>query len=99
MIYVIESMVINWTHQIRDVLKEDSRTFLQKGSNLGPNAEYEFWKSRKENMQSIYEQVCLSVPKIIDNISIETLSSELNLFSVLASESCYSEDGGDFGGI
>ncbi|KAJ8290699.1 hypothetical protein GJAV_G00016460 [Gymnothorax javanicus] len=49
-------MVISWTHQIREVLKEDSASLLLKGLYPGPNAELDFWKSRKENMQSIYEQ-------------------------------------------
>ncbi|KAJ8288109.1 hypothetical protein COCON_G00007680 [Conger conger] len=50
-------MVISWTHQIREVLREDSARLLLQGSNPGPSAELDFWKSRKENMQNIYEQL------------------------------------------
>ncbi|KAG5856708.1 hypothetical protein ANANG_G00010770 [Anguilla anguilla] len=57
MVHAIETMVISWTHQIREVLKEDSARLLLKGLDPGPSAELDFWKSRKENMQSIYEQL------------------------------------------
>ncbi|KAJ8415860.1 hypothetical protein AAFF_G00404170 [Aldrovandia affinis] len=50
-------MVISWTHQIREVLKEDSAKLLLKGLDPGPNAELDFWKSRNENIHSIYEQL------------------------------------------
>nr|XP_055065627.1 dynein axonemal heavy chain 11 isoform X2 [Misgurnus anguillicaudatus] len=56
-IYAIESMVISWTHMIHKVLKEDSGDLIVKGLNPGPQAELDFWSSRKTNIQSIHEQL------------------------------------------
>uniref|UniRef100_A0AAR2JLJ5 AAA+ ATPase domain-containing protein n=1 Tax=Pygocentrus nattereri TaxID=42514 RepID=A0AAR2JLJ5_PYGNA len=55
--HAIESMVINWTHLIQKVLKEDSAELILKGLNPGPGAELHFWRSRKKNIQNIYDQV------------------------------------------
>nr|XP_015213314.1 PREDICTED: dynein heavy chain 11, axonemal [Lepisosteus oculatus] len=56
-IHATESMVISWTHQIRDVLKEDSAGLLLEGFNPGPSAELDFWSSRRENLLSIHTQL------------------------------------------
>lgn len=56
-IHPIESMVIKWTHQIRDVLKKDSSEPLLQGMNPGPETELDFWKARKANLLCVYEQV------------------------------------------
>uniref|UniRef100_A0AAR2IKN0 AAA+ ATPase domain-containing protein n=1 Tax=Pygocentrus nattereri TaxID=42514 RepID=A0AAR2IKN0_PYGNA len=55
--HAIESMVINWTHLIQKVLKEDSAELILKGLNPGPGAELHFWRSRKKNIQNIYDQI------------------------------------------
>ncbi|KAL6489651.1 hypothetical protein MHYP_G00033920 [Metynnis hypsauchen] len=55
--HAIESMVINWTHLIQKVLKEDSAELILKGLNPGPSAELHFWRSRKRNIQNIYDQI------------------------------------------
>nr|XP_006007896.1 PREDICTED: dynein heavy chain 11, axonemal [Latimeria chalumnae] len=56
-LHSIETMVISWTHQIQDILKKDSAQPLLQGLNPGPQAEVEFWETRKENMLGIYEQL------------------------------------------
>ena len=58
-IHAIESMVIEWTHQIRDVLKKDSAQPLLEGLNPTPFVEIEFWKNKASNLECIYEQVYL----------------------------------------
>uniref|UniRef100_A0A8B9HNW2 Dynein, axonemal, heavy chain 11 n=1 Tax=Astyanax mexicanus TaxID=7994 RepID=A0A8B9HNW2_ASTMX len=55
--HAIESMVINWTHLIQKVLKEDSSELILQGGNPGPNAELHFWRTRTENIQNIYDQL------------------------------------------
>ncbi|KAL1259213.1 hypothetical protein QQF64_009790, partial [Cirrhinus molitorella] len=57
MIHAIESMVISWTHMIHKVLRADSADLIVTGSNPGPKAELDFWRSRKTNIQSIHEQL------------------------------------------
>jgi len=58
MIHAVESMVISWMHMIHKILRADSAELILKGLNPGPKAELDFWRSRKMNIQSIYDQVC-----------------------------------------
>ncbi|XP_014668470.1 PREDICTED: LOW QUALITY PROTEIN: dynein beta chain, ciliary-like [Priapulus caudatus] len=62
LIHAIETVVIDWTHQIRDVLKRDSSQPLLEGLDPGPHVEVEFWKAKCKNLQCIYEQ--LRTPKV-----------------------------------
>ncbi|XP_077065347.1 dynein axonemal heavy chain 11 [Siphateles boraxobius] len=57
MIHAVESMVISWMHMIHKVLRADSAELIVKGLNPGPKAELDFWRSRKTNIQSIYDQL------------------------------------------
>ena len=56
-IHTVESVVIEWSHQIRDVLKKSSAQPLLDGKNPGPMVEIDFWKARNADLQSVYEQV------------------------------------------
>ncbi|KAK3551295.1 hypothetical protein QTP70_013939, partial [Hemibagrus guttatus] len=55
--HAVESMVINWAHLIQKVLKEDSAELILKGLNPGPSTELDFWRSRKNNIENIHEQL------------------------------------------
>ncbi|KAK3091630.1 hypothetical protein FSP39_021358 [Pinctada imbricata] len=57
LIHAIESVIIDWTHQIRDVLKRDSAQPLLEGLNPSPFVEIEFWKNKATNLECIYEQL------------------------------------------
>ena len=57
LIHSIESVVIDWSHQIQEVLKKDSSQPLLEGQNPGPLVEVEFWKAKALNLENIYEQV------------------------------------------
>jgi len=57
MVHAIESVVIEWTHQIREVLKKDSAQPLLEGLNPVPYVEMEFWKVKAQNLECIYDQV------------------------------------------
>jgi dynein heavy chain, axonemal len=59
LIHAIESVVIDWSHQIQEVLKKDSSQPLLEGQNPGPLVEVEFWKAKALNLENIYEQVNL----------------------------------------
>lgn len=45
-IHSLESAVIEWSHQIGDVLKKDSSEALLAGKKPTPHAELLFWKNR-----------------------------------------------------
>lgn len=45
-IHSIESMVIEWSHQIHEVLKRDSSEPLLEGENPTPHVELNFWRNR-----------------------------------------------------
>ncbi|KAM9310019.1 dynein axonemal heavy chain 11 [Pholidichthys leucotaenia] len=55
--HAIETQVINWANLIQKILKEDSSHLLMTECNPGPNAELKFWNSRKNNIESIYQQL------------------------------------------
>jgi len=55
-VHAVESVVIDWTHQIREVLKKDSAQPLLEGLNPVPYVEMEFWKVKAQNLECIYDQ-------------------------------------------
>jgi hypothetical protein len=57
LVHSIESIIIDWSHQIQNVLKRDSAQPLLEGTNPGPIVELNFWKARAENLECIFEQV------------------------------------------
>ena len=57
MVHDIETVVIEWTHQIREVLKKDSAQPLLAGLNPTPYVEIEFWNAKAQNLSCIYDQV------------------------------------------
>ncbi|XP_039595259.1 dynein heavy chain 9, axonemal [Polypterus senegalus] len=56
-VHAIESTVIDWSHQIRQVLKRDSSEPLLEGKNPTPNTELDFWKNRCADLECIYDQL------------------------------------------
>lgn len=57
LLHAIESVVIEWSHQVQDVLKKDSSQALLDGGSPLPAVEVEFWRSRYANLLNIHEQV------------------------------------------
>ncbi|CAF2910762.1 unnamed protein product [Rotaria sp. Silwood2] len=57
LVHAVESVVIEWSHQIREVLKKDSAQPLLDGLDPLPSIEIEFWKSKRSNLESISEQL------------------------------------------
>jgi len=73
LVHAIESVVIEWTHQIREVLKKDSAQPLLEGLNPVPYVEMEFWKIKAQNLECIYDQVDSAVDRF--EIGLKTYSS------------------------
>uniref|UniRef100_UPI00398EA260 dynein axonemal heavy chain 11-like isoform X1 n=2 Tax=Pristiophorus japonicus TaxID=55135 RepID=UPI00398EA260 len=79
-VHPVESMVIKWTHQIRDVLKKDSSEPLLQGLNPGPKTELDFWKSRKKNLLYVHEQLRTPIVRKMAKILETTESSYFPTF-------------------
>ncbi|XP_075889814.1 dynein axonemal heavy chain 9 isoform X2 [Nelusetta ayraudi] len=56
-IHSLESAVIEWSHQIGDVLKKDSSEALLAGKKPTPHAELLFWKNRCADLECIHAQL------------------------------------------
>uniref|UniRef100_A0A8C5LC16 Dynein axonemal heavy chain 17 n=1 Tax=Jaculus jaculus TaxID=51337 RepID=A0A8C5LC16_JACJA len=76
LLHAIETIIIDWSHQIRDVLSKDSSQALLDGLHPLPRVEFEFWDARLMNLQCIHDQ--LNRPKV--NKIVEILEK---------SKSCY----------
>lgn len=59
-IHAVESVVIEWSHQIRGVLKKTSAQPLLDGKFPWPTTELDFWKARYADLDSIVDQVYIS---------------------------------------
>ncbi|XP_015735401.1 dynein heavy chain 17, axonemal [Coturnix japonica] len=53
----IETVVIDWSHQIREILSKDSAQPLLDGLHPLPRAEFDFWRTRGLHLQCINEQL------------------------------------------
>ncbi|XP_058902457.1 dynein axonemal heavy chain 17 isoform X5 [Kogia breviceps] len=62
LLHAIETIIIDWSHQIRDVLSKDSAQALLDGPHPLPRVEFEFWDARLMNLKCIHEQ--LNRPKV-----------------------------------
>lgn len=62
LLHAIETIIIDWSHQIRDVLSKDSAQALLDGLNPLPQVEFDFWDARLMNLKCIHEQ--LNRPKV-----------------------------------
>jgi len=56
-IHMLESTVILWTGQIRDILSQDSDVPLLRGENPGPDYEVDFWATKSRNLDCVHEQL------------------------------------------
>ncbi|CAF1220450.1 unnamed protein product, partial [Didymodactylos carnosus] len=62
LLHAIESVVIEWSHQIQNVPKKDSSQALLEDQNPLPKNETDFWKAKYVNLLNIHEQ--LSEPRV-----------------------------------
>ncbi|PNJ55829.1 DNAH11 isoform 6 [Pongo abelii] len=69
-LHAIESVVIEWSHQIQEIIERDSVQRLLNGLHLSPQAELDFWMMRRENLSCIYDQ--LQAPIVLKMVKILT---------------------------
>ncbi|XP_078510049.1 dynein axonemal heavy chain 17 isoform X2 [Lissotriton helveticus] len=71
LLHAIETVIIDWSHQIRDVLSKDSAQPLLDGLNPLPAAEIDFWNARLLNLEYINEQLLMprayKISEILEN--------------------------------
>lgn len=56
-LHTLESAVIDWTHQIKEVIKSSSAAPLEEGLHPGPMIEIDFWAAKAANLQNIHQQL------------------------------------------
>jgi dynein heavy chain len=47
---LLESAIVHWTKQIKNVLKRDPEMVLKTGDHPGPLSELEFWQNKSEDL-------------------------------------------------
>uniref|UniRef100_A0A4W6EVU6 Dynein axonemal heavy chain 11 n=1 Tax=Lates calcarifer TaxID=8187 RepID=A0A4W6EVU6_LATCA len=57
LLYSIETLIVQWSGQIWNVLKKDSGMVLLRGDHPGPNVELQFWATQRENLLGIQSQI------------------------------------------
>ncbi|XP_044194722.1 dynein heavy chain 9, axonemal isoform X6 [Thunnus albacares] len=80
-IHSLESAVIEWSHQIRAVLKKDSAEALLEGKNPTPHTEMLFWKNRYADLECIHSQLKSSKVKKMEMLLEAVESSYSPAFS------------------
>lgn len=71
LVHSVETVIIEWTHQIRDVLKKDSAQPLLEGLNPTPHVEIQFWKAKGQNLECIHDQVGTIILPLVASSSLE----------------------------
>ncbi|XP_068120654.1 dynein axonemal heavy chain 9 isoform X2 [Hyperolius riggenbachi] len=56
-VHAIETAIIQWSHQVRGVLKRESSEQLLQGRNPNPSVELDFWRNRFADLDCIYSQL------------------------------------------
>jgi len=54
---ILESAIVQWSKQIKHVLKQDPENALKNGNNPSPMEELNFWKNKSDNLNSICQQL------------------------------------------
>ncbi|KAE8291050.1 Dynein heavy chain 11, axonemal Axonemal beta dynein heavy chain 11 Ciliary dynein heavy chain 11 [Larimichthys crocea] len=57
LLYSIETLIVQWSGQIWNVLQKDSGMMLLQGDHPGPNVELQFWTTQRENLLGIQSQI------------------------------------------
>lgn len=57
LVHTFESCVIDWTHQVQDLLRHDSAQQLLDGGHPNAMVEMDFWSAKRDNLEYIAEQL------------------------------------------
>lgn len=75
MVHTVETVVIDWTHQIRDVLRRCSAQPILHRENPGPLTEVIFWKDQCADLEFIVDQLYSSKARKMSSLLERSLSS------------------------
>ena len=67
--------MVEWSHQVRDVLSRSSAQPLLQGANPGPLVELDFWKARRVDLESVVDQLCSEKVVKMSQLLEKTMSS------------------------
>ena len=88
MVHAIESVVIEWSHQIRDVLRRNSAQPLLEDKNPGPLVEIDFWKARMIDLESVvdqlYEDKAQKMTMLLEKTESSYYTAFKNMVSILS---------------
>ncbi|XP_070583565.1 dynein axonemal heavy chain 11 isoform X3 [Erythrolamprus reginae] len=74
-LHEIESMVIKWSHQIKDILERNTAKPPFNQVHPDPEGELKFWKEKKDNLLCIYDQLkSPTIQKLIGILNIKKSS-------------------------
>ena len=85
-ISLLESTIITWTKQIKNVLKQDPEAQLKLGLHPTPDAEISFWKNKANNLNSIFEQLQSPSARRVLNALDQAKSTYCTTFARLCKE-------------
>ncbi|XP_055509862.1 dynein axonemal heavy chain 17-like [Leucoraja erinacea] len=74
-LHAIESVVIDWMHQVKDVLTKDSAQSLLDGLNPLPREEIDFWDLRLKDLKCLNEQLWMPKVRKISEVLEKSKSS------------------------
>jgi len=85
-VHILESSIISWTAQIKEVLVKDPEQRMLEGLHPGPDEELEFWSSKAKNMNSVHVQLTSAkVAKVVKVLEL-TKSTYFPAFHRLCKE-------------
>ena len=85
-VHVLETSVVAWTRQIKEVLHLDPETALKSGNHPGPQAEIEFWTNKAQNLNSIHDQLSSDKVRQVIKVLEVTKSTYFPAFNRLCKE-------------
>jgi dynein heavy chain len=85
-IHVLESHVIDWTHQIKNVVRGDPEAALAGGAHPGPLVELDFWAKKTRSLQSVFDQLCEPSVREVIAVLERARSSYYNAFDRMFAE-------------
>lgn len=85
-LHTLESAVIDWTHQIKQVIKSSSAAALEQGENPNPMVEIDFWTAKAANLKSIHQQLTDQKIQKISEVLKENKSTYYPAFKMIFDE-------------
>uniref|UniRef100_A0A674EYE2 Dynein axonemal heavy chain 17 n=1 Tax=Salmo trutta TaxID=8032 RepID=A0A674EYE2_SALTR len=78
LMHAFETVIIDWTHQVTEVLSKDSAQPILDGLNPLPRVEFDFWNNRLMNLECIYAQKILDEIEQLEYSQVKTASSVMH---------------------